>query len=258
MCPNNGRDLKVVVLITTAPDHERHRTAVRQTWGHFSMRKDVTMAFVVGRTNKPEVQNIIDKENTFFGDVIQANFIDHYSNLTLKTVSMFEWAKTYCSEAPFILKTDDDMYINMPLLFSFIDSKKNEKRVMYGRLAKGWKPVRNKKSKYYIDTATFSNPRYPDFVTGPAYLFTNDIVDEIYNKILNTTFFTLEDVLLTGVVAESLKIKRIGDSRFRNEKIKLNDTCKLIQTISIHMVKYEEQFDIYKRIMDGKTKCKGG
>ncbi|CAL4096316.1 unnamed protein product, partial [Meganyctiphanes norvegica] len=256
LCMNNGRDLKVLVLITTAPDHEKHRTAIRQTWGHWNLRKDVVMAFMVGRTSNANTQNLIDRENEQYSDIIQANFIDHYSNLTLKTVSMFEWVKTYCSESHFVLKTDDDMFINMPYLLSFIDSKKNDKKVMYGRLAKGWKPVRNRKSKYFIDTATYSKTKYPDFLTGPAYLFTSDIVDDIFTKALGTTFFVLEDVLLTGIVGESLRIKRVGDSRFRNEKIKLTDTCQLLKTISIHMVKYEEQFDIYKRTLDGKAKCK--
>ncbi|XP_068208423.1 beta-1,3-galactosyltransferase 1-like [Palaemon carinicauda] len=258
LCINNGRDLKVLVLITTAPDHEKHRTAVRQTWGHFAIRRDVVMAFVVGRTTNANIQSNIDKENEIYGDIIQANFIDHYANLTLKTVSMFEWVKTYCSESHFVLKTDDDMFINMPLLLTFIDSKKNDRRVMYGRLAKGWKPVRNKKSKYYIDVATYKKTKYPDFLTGPAYLFTSDIVDDIYQKALGTTFFVLEDVLVTGIVGESLRIRRVGDSRFRNEKIKLTDSCALMKTVSIHMVKYEEQFDIYKRTLDGKAKCKTG
>lgn len=255
-CPSNGRDLKVLVLITTAPDHDKHRTAVRQTWGHFALRRDVLMLFMVGRTSKPDVQAIIDKENERFGDIVQSNSVDHYGNLTLKTTAMFEWVKTYCSEVPFILKTDDDMYINMPLLLAFIDSKRNDKRVLYGRLAKGWKPVRSKRSKYYVDLGTYSKTTYPDFVTGPAYLFTNDIVEEMYQKILITDFFFLEDVLITGIIGEYLNIRRVGDSRFRNEKIKISDTCKLMQTISIHMVKYEEQFDIYKRTLDGKTKCR--
>ena len=255
-CPNNGQDLKVAVFITTAPSHDKHRTAIRQTWGHFALRRDVVMLFVVGRTDKPEVQATIDKENERFSDIIQSNVVDEYRNLTLKSTAMFEWIKTYCSEVPFVLKTDDDMFINMPLLFAFIDSKKNEKRVMYGRLGKGWKPIRSKKSKYFVDAQTYSKTTFPEFVTGPAYLFTSDIVEELYNKILTTDYLFLEDVFITGIIGEYLKIRRIGDSRFRNDKIKLGDTCKLIQTISIHMVKYEEQFDIYKRTLDGKTKCK--
>ncbi|XP_045118962.1 UDP-GlcNAc:betaGal beta-1,3-N-acetylglucosaminyltransferase 7-like isoform X2 [Portunus trituberculatus] len=258
LCLDNGRELKVLVLITSAPDHQKHRLAVRQTWGHFGVRRDVVLAFMVGRTLNGDTQANLDRENDLYGDIIQANFIDHYSNLTLKTISMFEWVKTYCSESHFVLKTDDDMFINMPLLISFVDSKSTEQRVLYGRMAKGWKPVRNKKSKYYIDAGTYSRTRYPDFLTGPAYLFTSDVVEDIYHKTLDTTFFPLEDVLVTGIVGESLRLRRVGDSRFRNEKIKLTDTCSLLKTVSIHMVKYEEQFDIYKRTLDGKAKCKTG
>lgn len=258
LCPDNGRELKVLVLITSAPDHQKHRTAVRQTWGHFGVRRDVVLAFMVGRTLNADIQANLDQENDLYGDIIQANFMDHYSNLTLKTISMFEWVKTYCSESHFVLKTDDDMFINMPLLLSFVESKGSDQRVLYGRMAKGWKPVRNKKSKYYIDASTYSRTRYPDFLTGPAYLFTGDVVEDIYHKTLDTTFFPLEDVLVTGIVGETLRLRRVGDSRFRNEKIKLTDTCSLLKTISIHMVKFEEQFDIYKRTLDGKAKCKVG
>lgn len=256
LCPNNGRDLKVLILITTAPDHEKHRNAIRQTWGSFALRRDLSLGFLVGRNARPEVQAVIDKENDRYGDIIEANFVDHYLNLTLKTVSMLEWAKTYCSESRFVLKTDDDMFINVPLLLAFIRAKNHERRAIFGRLASGWMPIRNRKSKYYIDTATYVRARYPDFLTGPAYLLTNDVVEEMYRRTLEVPFFVLEDVLLTGFVGESLSIKRVGDSHFRNEKIKLTDTCKLIQTISIHMVKYDEQFDIYKRTLDGKTNCR--
>ena len=53
-------------------------------------------------------------------------------------------------KSPFVLKTD--IFINMPNLLAFIDSHKNNK-VMYGRLTKGWKPIRNIRSKYKIRLA---------------------------------------------------------------------------------------------------------
>ena len=111
---------------------------------------------------------------------------------------MFEWVKTYCSKSPFVLKTD--MFINMPNLLGFIDSHKSDKKVMYGRLAKGRNPRRNKTSKHFVDTETYSKTEYPDFLTGPAYLFTSDIINDMFNKALDTVFFYLEDVFLTGIV----------------------------------------------------------
>ena len=76
LCIDNGIHLNVLVLITTAPDHEKYRTAIRQTWGFRSLRNGVVMAFIVGRTNNAKTQAIIDNENKIFGDIIQANFID--------------------------------------------------------------------------------------------------------------------------------------------------------------------------------------
>ena len=76
----------------------------------------------------------------------------------------------------------------MPNLLAFIDSHKNDK-VMYGHLAKGRSPRRNKTSKHLVDTATYSKTKYRDFLTSPAYLFTSDIVNDMYNKAFVTIFF---------------------------------------------------------------------
>ncbi|KAF2347907.1 Glycosyl transferase family 31, partial [Trinorchestia longiramus] len=246
--------LMVLIMVTTAPAHHQKRRAVRQTWGHFGLRKDVALAFLAGVT-EPAVQTEIDKEHVLYGDIIQSNNIDQYRNLTLKTVSMFEWVQTYCSEVPFVLKTDDDMFINMPLLLNFIEAQKTQKRVIFGRVGHNWKPIRNKKSKYFVDPSNYSLKTFPDFTTGPAYLFTSDIVSEMFSTLLNTTYLFLEDVLTTGIVGEYLGIRRVGDTRFKNDKTSLSNTCKIMDIISIHMVGYAEQFDLYKRTLDGKTTC---
>jgi len=60
-------------------------------------------------------------EKHLYDDLIVANFMDSYDNLTLKTMSALEWVDTYCNQSEFVLKTDDDMFINVPNLLSFID-----------------------------------------------------------------------------------------------------------------------------------------
>ena len=45
-------------------------------------------------------------------------FQDSYHNLTLKTVMGLKWMSIFCPHAKFILKTDDDIYVNVPLLTS--------------------------------------------------------------------------------------------------------------------------------------------
>ena len=254
-CPYFGKDMDLVIIIMSAPTHFEARTAIRQTWGHYGQRKDISILFILGSTSNVKIEKILQREEDMYGDMIRGNFVDSYSNLTLKTISILEWVDLYCSEVHFILKTDDDMFINVPRLLSFINKHKKDKNIIFGRLARRWKPIRNKKSKYYVSQAQYKLPIFPDFTTGPAYLLSSDVVRSLYEGALNQTYLKLEDVFITGIVAHKLGIKRAHANEFFNKKISYSP-CNVQKGISIHMVKYSEQFDLWKKLLDGKTKCK--
>ncbi|XP_030383644.1 uncharacterized protein LOC115631121 [Scaptodrosophila lebanonensis] len=254
ICPHNGAFLKLLILITSAQTHTDARMSIRQTWGHYGMRRDVSTAFILGRTTNETLDNLLIQENYMYGDLIRGNFIDSYNNLTLKTISSLEWIDLHCSRAKYILKTDDDMFINVPKLLTFLDKHK-EKRVIYGRLAKKWKPIRNKKSKYYVSPDQFAATVFPAFTTGPAYVMTGDIVHELYIRSLETVYLKLEDVFTTGIVAQQLGIKRVQVNEFLNRRISFNP-CNIRNAISVHMIKSNEQFDLWKKLLDQTTKCK--
>lgn len=255
LCPDEGDSIKLIILITSAPTHYEARLSIRQTWGHYGVRRDVAIAFILGRTTNQDVEDSLTSENYMYGDLIRGHFIDSYNNLTLKTVSVLEWIDKSCPQAKFVLKTDDDMFINVPRLLSFIDKHQSDKRAIYGRLAKKWKPIRNKKSKYYVSPGQFSATVFPQFTTGPAYLMTSDIVHELYMKSLEQTYLKLEDVYTTGIVAQLLGIKRIHVNEFLNRRIAFNP-CNIRKAISVHMIKSNEQFDLWKKLLDLTTKCK--
>uniref|UniRef100_A0A1B6CA38 Hexosyltransferase n=2 Tax=Clastoptera arizonana TaxID=38151 RepID=A0A1B6CA38_9HEMI len=222
LCPEFGAQLKLMVAVTSAPQHKDARMAVRQTWGHFGQRKDVVIAFVVGLTLKSDIEAGISMESEMYGDIIQGKFVDSYDNLTLKTVSILEWVDNYCSHARFVLKTDDDMFINMPKLLEFVDSHWNSKRTIFGRLAKKWKPIRNSRSKYYASVDQFPPSVFPDFTTGPAYLLTGDTIHELYENALDHTYLKLEDVFTTGIIAQAIHVKRVHVNEFLNKRIPFN------------------------------------
>lgn len=254
-CPELGAHLELVILVMSAPSHVEARTAIRQTWGHFDQRKDVSVAFLLGQTNDDKMSKILSLEQDMYRDVIRGNFIDSYSNLTLKTISALEWVRDYCPKVKFVLKTDDDMFINVPRLLSFVNKRSKDRNIIFGRLARKWKPIRNKKSKYYVSQAQFKPEIFPDFTTGPAYLLSGDIVEKLYNGSLAQTYLKLEDVFTTGIVAHKLGIRRTQANEFLNKRISFNP-CNIQRSISIHMVKYSEQFDLWKKLLDGKSKCK--
>ncbi|KAG4070258.1 hypothetical protein HA402_009821 [Bradysia odoriphaga] len=255
LCPDAGENLRLLILITSAPTHREARLAIRQTWGHYATRRDIAIAFVLGATQQQSIDDSLSAENFMYGDLIRGHFIDSYNNLTLKTISSLEWVDTYCPKASFILKTDDDMFINVPKLLMFIEKHHKDTKVIYGRLAKKWKPIRNKKSKYYVSPHQYFPPVFPQFTTGPAYLMTSDVVHSLYGKALNQTYLKLEDVFTTGIVAQLVNVKRVHVNEFLNRRIAFNP-CNIRKAISVHMVKSNEQFDLWKKLLDTNTKCK--
>ncbi|XP_064546782.1 uncharacterized protein LOC135434213 [Drosophila montana] len=257
LCPLNGDTIRLLVLITSAQTHSDARMSIRQTWGHYGVRRDISMAFVVGRGTNETVNAALSQENFMYGDLIRGNFIDSYNNLTLKTISSLEWVDQHCQRAKYILKTDDDMFINVPRLLSFLKQleKRKQKRAIFGRLAKKWKPIRNKKSKYYVSTDQFPASVFPSFTTGPAYVMTGEVVHDLYVRSLKTVYLKLEDVFTTGIVAQSLGIERLHVNEFVNRRISFNP-CNIRNAISVHMIKSNEQFDLWKKLLDQTTKCK--
>ncbi|XP_055384011.1 putative uncharacterized protein DDB_G0282133 [Condylostylus longicornis] len=261
LCPNEGDQIRLLIVITSAPSHREARLSIRQTWGHYGTRRDIAIAFILGRTLNPIIEESLNNENYLYGDLIRGRFIDSYNNLTLKTISILEWVDKQCSFVNYVLKTDDDMFINVPKLLSFIDKQNqnnnnsNKKNIIYGRLAKKWKPIRNKKSKYYVAPGQFSQQVFPQFTTGPAYLMSSDIIHDLFIKSLEQTYLKLEDVFTTGIVAQLLNIKRVHVNEFLNRRIAFNP-CNIRKAISVHMIKSNEQFDLWKKLLDTSTKCK--
>ncbi|KAF5305316.1 hypothetical protein FQR65_LT07742 [Abscondita terminalis] len=254
-CPERGKNLQLLVIITSAPSHESARMGIRQTWGHFAARTDVSILFMLGTTTNVDYKDKIENEQFLYQDILQGKFIDSYDNLTLKSISILEWVINNCPETDFLLKTDDDMFINIPRLLTFITGCDKEERAIYGKLAHKWKPDRNKKSKYYISPLLYKQSIYPDFTTGPAYLIPGGVIEELYAASLNYTYFKLEDVFLTGIVSNDLNIKRINAPEFLNMRIRF-DPCAILKGISIHNVKAVEQLDLWKKLLEGPTKCK--
>lgn len=253
LCPALGARLRLLVLVTSAPAHAAAREAVRLTWGHYAARRDVALAFVLGEPPS-SLRAALDAEDALFGDLVVGRSVDSYSNLTLKTLSMLEWADTYCPRVPRLLKTDDDMFINVPRLLAFAAARENATRTIWGKVVRKSLPKRTTRSKYYVSPKQFPGRVFPDFTTGPAYLVTGDAIRPLLEAAPHERYLRLEDVFVTGVLASKLRLRRQHAPEFYNKKVAAHP-CAVQRGIAIHMVQYHEQFDLWRKLLDGKTKC---
>ncbi|XP_018327138.1 beta-1,3-galactosyltransferase 5-like [Agrilus planipennis] len=254
-CGNPCRNITLLVMVISSVEHTRNRMVIRLTWGHWTLRKDVMVVFVVGRSSNDSVQLEIKKEQYLYQDVIQGYFVDAYNNLTLKTVFMLEWITVKCPNATFVLKTDDDVFINIPRLLKYLVDQNFTERAIYGKIAKYWKPSRDQRSKHYVSFPEFNGTIYPEFTTGPAYVFPAFLSQELFQASLTHTFFKLEDIFLTGFVAQNLGIKLVNWPEFFNMRLSKLVPCKLQQLISIHEVFEKRQFEAWLKVNDMYVKC---
>jgi hypothetical protein len=108
-------EVNILILIFTVPSNFLERKVIRETWltPSYNNNGQVRHAFLIGTTNDEILTSQVKQENADFGDMIQFNFCESYRNLTLKTLISFKWATAFCSNAQFIMKTDDDVYVNI-------------------------------------------------------------------------------------------------------------------------------------------------
>lgn len=78
LCPQRGIHLRVLILVASAPSHVEQRNAIRQTWGYFTRREDVAMAFMLGSS---PAEAALEAEEALYGDMIVGKTMDSYFNL---------------------------------------------------------------------------------------------------------------------------------------------------------------------------------
>ncbi|CAN8014956.1 unnamed protein product [Ixodes persulcatus] len=218
--------LDYLVLIYSAPNHFDQRDAVRETWAsELKRRPNIRTAFLLARTKDNKVQRRIESESYLHADIIQGTFFDHYRNLTLKTKMMMTWVMQFCPHVNFLFKSDDDTFVNVGNILKVTKDKNRD--AIYGELHTNEQPRRNSSSKWYVSKKDYNGTEYPPFVAGAFYVLGGRILHRLYNALEQVPFICLEDVFLTGFVAEKVGVDRIREKAIRgNEKVSPCDVTK--------------------------------
>ncbi|XP_064476299.1 beta-1,3-galactosyltransferase 1-like [Ornithodoros turicata] len=258
LCKTADGENPVVILVPSASTNFLQRKAIRVTWGKDSLHLGFKLAFLLGYPKNSAVQPMILAEDRLFHDVIQEDFTDVYHNLPIKSVMMVRWVKEHCSNAQFVLKIDDDMLLNVWGLWAEIEtSLTGANLTIWGKLAQHWTPFRNSVSKWYLPVRVYKKPVFPDFLAGPAYLFTGDCAPVLYNVSFTVPYLPLEDVFLTGVVAQKAGITRKNHPGFFNYR-KILHACAEPRQIASHGYRPISLIGLWGSLSlkNGHTKCK--
>ncbi|XP_033759944.1 beta-1,3-galactosyltransferase brn-like [Pecten maximus] len=193
----------LLVLVKSAVKNDRLRMTIRMSWGR-TKRRNVKIVFLVA--DSPQTSQFISLESQTYQDIVQEDFIDNYSNNTLKTIMGYSWAVKYCSKADFFLFVDDDHFVNIPKVLLYIKSipENERKTVFYGKKVVSAVPSRAD-SKWAISKIHFPFHLFPSYLGGGAYLTSYSCALRFYHAFPYVDFFWIDDVYL-GIVAHKLNI----------------------------------------------------
>ncbi|CAG9765803.1 unnamed protein product [Ceutorhynchus assimilis] len=198
-CSNDN--VFLAVIVTSAPKNLEARNTIRSTWGKND--EQVKTFFMLGAVDDADVQETIFKEHLQYHDIVQGNFFDSYFNLTYKTVMALKFITYHCTNATYILKTDDDVFVNMPLLKNFLINDLSPFGAVNCLLCHKMEnmPILRGSSKWAVKEEEFLGKIYPTYCNGPYSILSPDVVFKLYQESQRQKYFYIEDVFLYGVVA---------------------------------------------------------
>ncbi|KAF4533142.1 hypothetical protein B566_EDAN007953 [Ephemera danica] len=245
-------NISLLIVVHSAMPHSKQRQAIRESWGaSTALPSQVRLVFLVAKGANGETA-----ADTHIGDVISANFIDSYRNLTLKSVAMLDWVTQNCPNIQFLLKCDDDVFVNIHNLLTELNLINYQSDAIIGKIASGWKPIRNEASKYFMSVAEFAPSILPNFTTGPAYIITGPLVPSLFEAALAEHWLTLEDVFITGLVGGfRLNVELINWPMVLNSRATLT-VCNAHRLFSIHNVRPKEQARLLRLSKLSQVSCK--
>ncbi|KAF8788999.1 Beta-1 like protein [Argiope bruennichi] len=192
------------ILVNSAPRHVHRRQVIRETWGHPAVTKTlgITVAFGIGRD--PTFQRPVDWEAETFGDVYQLPLNDEYKLLPQKILTLLQMASATCGPVSFLIKTDDDVFVNVYALKELLEDlkDKSQERNFWCLVWEGMPVIRTNHSKWYLSQEKYGESIYPNYCSGSAYIINSVVLDAILGLSNRTSpDVPAEDVHITGVLA---------------------------------------------------------
>lgn len=200
----------LILMVPVATNDWQSRNLIRKTWGRekIVLNKLVETIFAVGLPGEGDAQQLtLKQESMQYQDIIQSNFLDSYHNLTIKTMVMMEWLAKYCSKASFVLKVDSDVVVHVNNLVKLLLDPKTPKQNYMTGLVWWHSPVlRSPFNKFYMPVSVISEPEYPPYPLGMAYVMSLDLPPKILNVSHQIKPIYIEDAYL------GMCLKRLGIS----------------------------------------------
>lgn len=171
--------------------------------------------FLVGKSNNSRINDLLLQEAQFYDDIIIGDFPDTFRHLSHKMLLGIEWSLNHC-RPKYILKTDEDCYINIISLLLWLSDHHNvnsSKDLYRGKVQRSMQVERDEDSKYFVSEKDFKEIFYKPYTSGGGYLFGGNLLARLYEATNIVPLIPIEDAYF-GMLMDRLGVKPEMDLRF--------------------------------------------
>ena len=239
---NETNKTDVLMLVNSAVPNFHRRKAIRETFGQKidSFKYRHKLVFLLGLSDDQRVMQKINAEMIAHDDLLLGTFNDTYRNLTLKGIMGLRWTKQFCPEVDFVVKVDDDIFVNLVQLQTFLSDEFFSSNSSTGSVSTGSGNTgsgsigsestgsgggrighriacsvqtngssaihRGNDTKWPVDKSLFVGwSHYPfDFCNGYFVVMSGGLIRELSAAVRVTPVFWIDDVYLFGMLPASV------------------------------------------------------
>ena len=242
------KSIELIILVLCHPSNYKARNVIRNTWGNLDdqIRGKFSVVFIMGLDSLGITS--VEEEHTQFGDIVLFNFTDAYRKLSHKVVHAFKWVRQLCGNAKYVMKTDTDVFVNVPFVLRILRHRKVlVDHVLGGSCEeRSTQPSRDRRNPHFVSKTDFPGNRYPPYCYGCGYIMSMHTLDRISAMLIDLPILPNEDVLLGIAAAKSgVPVQTIpGINRL---KVDYNFNMYCYCTAIVHKLKLNEIENIWKR-----------
>lgn len=157
----------------------------------------VCYMFLLGRILDKVLQVVLEIESVFYRDILQEDFMDSYNNLIFKIMMVFCWVSIFCQKVEFVMKMDDDMFVNINGFLRVVNQYIDVFQWLVGGFCVFFVSlIRDKGFKWYVLEKMYFYWKYFGYCLGMGYVISMFVIWRVFEIFKYLLFFYLEDIFV--------------------------------------------------------------